>query len=231
MVSPRSGPLAPSAGSTTAVPCVPGRGATEAWAPLIRKTGWDSGAGLAAASGPGVAALATAAAGTAVLGPPALGAAVLGTPAVGAAVLGAAAAAGASTPATATAVHAALASLLIFTRMLPALGAQVSLAQRLAMITRRSGGLRDGGLPTGRLRSRAGAPGQTPESGRGSVGVGDGLGDRAAGRVGGAGPQRHLDARRGGERRRVPAAVAGDRGAVPGLAAVERHRHRRPGHL
>ena len=134
MVSPRSGPLAPSAGSTTAVPCVPGRGATEAWAPLIRKTGWDSGAGLAAASGPGVAALGTAAAGTAVLGPSALGAAVLG-----AAVLGAAAAAGASTPATATAAHAALASLLIFTRMLPALGAQVSLAQRLAMVTKRSG--------------------------------------------------------------------------------------------
>jgi hypothetical protein len=129
MVSPRSGPLAPSAGSTTAVPCAPGRGATEAWAPLIRKTGWDSGAGLAATSGPGAAALGTAA----------VAAAVLAAAALGAAVLGAAAAAGASTPATATAAHAALAILLIFTRMLPALGAQVSLAQRLAVITRRSG--------------------------------------------------------------------------------------------
>src|SRR5215813_4719459 len=108
MDSPRSEPLAPTAGSTTAVPCPPGRGASEAWAPLIRKTGWDSGA-PPAASGPGAAAL----------GAAALGAAVLGAAAPGAAVLGAAAAAGASTPATATAAHAALASLLIFMRIAP----------------------------------------------------------------------------------------------------------------
>src|SRR5215469_4925645 len=124
MDSPRSGPLAPSAGSTTAVPCPPGRGASAAGAPLIRKTGWDSGAGLAAVCGPSAVTFR---------------AAVLGAAALGAAVLGAAAAAGASTPATATAANAALASLLIFMRLLPAVGAQSCLAQRLAMITRRSG--------------------------------------------------------------------------------------------
>jgi len=102
-----------------AVPRAPGRGPTEAWTPLIRKTGCGSGAGLAAASGPTAAAL--------------------GAAALGADALDVAAAAGASTPATATAAHAALASLLIFMRMLPAVGAQVSLAQRLAMVTKRSG--------------------------------------------------------------------------------------------
>src|SRR5690348_8372806 len=129
MDSASNGPLAPPAGSMTAVPGDPGRGPAEAWAPLIRKTGWDSGVSLAAPSGLG----------TTALGATVPGAVALGAVALGAVVLDAAAAAGASTPATATAAHAALASLLIFMRLLPAVWARGRLARRLVMVTMRSG--------------------------------------------------------------------------------------------
>src|SRR5580658_2392528 len=72
--------------------------------------------------------------------------------------------------------------------------------------------------------------GLQPGSGRGLVAAGDGLIDLVARRVGGVHPQAHKGTGRRGERHvEQPPARSSHRGVLPARAAVDRHRHGRPG--